>query len=178
MKKHILTLLFISFTKVAFGQTELRNLTVENVSNPIGIGVKTPRFSWQLVSNKQNVKQTAYEIQVKEGNNTVWASGKVASEMSVFNRFAGSQLVSNSKYSWQVRVWDNQGHTSKWATASFETALLNASDWKASWIFSGLKNDTVNGVVPLFTVSFLTNKKITSAKVYVTSRGLYDVQIK
>lgn len=177
MKKHILTLLFISFTTMFFAQTELQNLTVENLSNPIGIGVKTPRFSWQLISNKRNVKQTGYEIQVKEGNNTVWTSGKIASENSIFNRYGGSPLVSDSKYRWQVRVWDNQGHTSKWATASFETAFLNASDWKASWISSGIKSDTVNGIVPLFRKSFSTNKKITSAKVYITSRGLYEVQI-
>ena len=145
MKKKIIIILLLSFNSIIFGQLKLQNLTVENQSKAIGIGIKNPRFSWQLVSNKQNVKQTAYEIQVKEGANTVWASGKVASEMSIFNRYGGSPLVSNSKYSWQVRVWDNQGHTSKWATASFETALLNASDWKASWISSGL---TYNGVPP------------------------------
>jgi alpha-L-rhamnosidase len=177
MKKNILILLFICFNTIAFGQTDLRNLTVENISNPIGIGVKTPRFSWQLVSNKRNIKQTAYEIQVKEGNNTVWASGKVTSEASIFNKYGGSPLVSDTEYSWQVRVWDNQGNASKWSTAFFGTALLNSNEWKASWIGSGLKSDTVNGIVPMFRKSFLANKKIASAKVYVTSRGLYDVQI-
>lgn len=177
MKKNVLILLLICFNTIAFAQVDLRNLTVENASNPIGIGVKTPRFSWQLVSNKRNVKQTAYEIQVKEGNNTVWSTGKVASEASIFNKYAGSSLVSNAKYIWQVRIWDNQGTVSKWATASFGTALLNSNEWKASWISSGLKTDTVNGIVPVFRKSFLTNKKIASAKVYVTSRGLYEVQI-
>ena len=177
MKKSLLILLFICSSTVAFAQVELRNLTLENLSNPIGIGVKTPRFSWQLVSSKRNVKQTAYEIQVKEGKNMVWASGKVASESSIFNKYTGTSLVSDSKYTWQVRVWDNQGNTSKWVNASFGTALLNAKDWKASWISSGLKSDTVNGVVPMFRKSFLANKKITSAKVYMTSRGLYEVEI-
>ncbi|RIA08567.1 alpha-L-rhamnosidase [Flavobacteriaceae bacterium MAR_2010_72] len=177
MKKHILLIVFICFSTIAFGQTNLRNLTVENATNPIGIGVETPRFSWQLVSNKQNVKQTAYEIQVKEGTNTLWRSGKVISDASIFNRYGGSPLVSNAKYYWQVRVWDNQGKVSNWATASFGTALLHSNEWKATWISSGLKSDTVNGVVPLFRKSFLANKKIASAKVYVTSRGLYEVQI-
>lgn len=177
MKKNILILILVSFSSIAFGQVTLRNLTVENVSNPIGIGVKTPRFSWKLVSDKRNVKQSAYEIQVKEGKKTVWASGKVASETSIFNKYAGAPLVSDSKYTWQLRVWDNQGHVSKWAVASFGTALLDSKDWKASWIASGLKTDTVNGIVPILRKSFLASKKITSAKVYVTSRGLYDVQI-
>lgn len=177
MKKNILILIFVSFSSIAFGQLTLNNLTVENVSNPIGIGIKTPRFSWKLVSNKRNVKQSAYEIQVKEGENTVWESGKVTSETSIFNKYAGSALASDSKYTWQLRVWDNQGHVSEWAAASFGTALLDSKDWKASWISSGLKTDTVNGVVPILRKSFLASKKITSAKVYVTSKGLYDVQI-
>lgn len=67
MKKNFLILVFFSFTSMTFGQLELRHLTVENVSNPIGIGVKVPLFSWKLVSGKRNVKQSAYEIQVKEG---------------------------------------------------------------------------------------------------------------
>ncbi|MNQ18056.1 Bacterial alpha-L-rhamnosidase [compost metagenome] len=176
MKKHILLLLFICFSTLTFAQTELSKLTVENLSNPIGIGVKAPRFSWKLVSGKRNVKQTAYEIQVKEGGKTVWSSGKVASEASIFNKYAGTPLVSDSKYTWQVRVWDNQGNTSKWAGGTFGTALLNTNDWKAKWISSGLKSDTVNGIVPMFRKSF-SAKKIASAKVYVTSRGLYEVQI-
>lgn len=176
MKKHILLLLFICFSAITFAQTEVSKLTVENFSNPIGIGVKAPRFSWKLVSGKRNVRQTAYEIQVKEGGNTVWSSGKVASEASIFNKYAGSPLVSDSKYTWQVRVWDNQGNTSKWASGTFGTALLNTNEWKAKWISSGLKSDTVNGIVPMFRKSF-SAKKIASAKVYVTSRGLYEVQI-
>jgi alpha-L-rhamnosidase len=177
MKKNILILILVSFSSIAFGQLTLRNLTVENVSNPIGIGVKIPRFSWKIVSDKRNVKQSDYEIQVKDGKNTVWASGKVASETSIFNKYAGAPLASDSEYAWQLRVWDNQGHVSNWATASFGTALLDSKEWKASWISSGLKTDTVNGIVPILRKSFLASKKIISAKVYVTSRGLYDVQI-
>jgi alpha-L-rhamnosidase len=177
MKKCSLILVLLCFSIVAFGQVEVRNLTVENLSNPIGIGVKTPRLSWQLFSASTNIKQTAYEIQVNEGKKTVWSSGKVASESSVFNKYAGAPLLSNTQYALQVRVWDNQGNASKWATASFGTALFNESDWKASWISSGLKSDTVYGVVPIFRKSFSATKKIASAKVYITSRGLYDVQI-
>ena len=128
MRKINLALLLICFTTLTFGQTELQNLTVESLSNPIGIDIKTPRFSWQLVSKVRDTKQTAYEIEVKEGNKTVWSSGKVATEKSIFNKYAGSPLVSNEKYTWKVRVWDNRGRSSKWANATFGTSFLNASD--------------------------------------------------
>lgn len=177
MKKNILILVFICFTTMVFAQVELRNLTVENLSEPIGIETKTPRFSWKLTSKKRDVKQTAYEIQVKEGNKVVWSSGKVTSEKSIFNKYQGASLKSNTKYTWQIRIWDNKGNTSKWIKSTFETAFISSNNWKASWISSGLKSDTVNGNVPMYRKAFSLNKKVISAKVFVTSRGLYEIQI-
>ena len=161
----------------AFAQLKLQNLKIENLTNPMGMGVKNPRFSWELISDKRNVKQTAYEIQVSDGKNMVWNSGKVSSETSVFNVYQGSALQSNTKYTWKVRVTDNQNNTSDWANANFHTALLNPTDWKATWITSGLKNDTVNGIVPMFKKTFDVKKKIASAIVFATARGLYDARI-
>lgn len=177
MKKNVLILVFICFTTIAFAQVELRNLTVENLSEPIGIETKTPRFSWKLTSQKRDVKQTAYEIQVKERNKMMWSSGKVTSEKSIFNKYQGASLESNTKYTWQIRVWDNKGNTSKWIKSTFETAFMSSKDWKASWISSGLKSDTVNGNVPMYRKAFSLNKKVVSAKVFVTSRGLYEIEI-
>lgn len=161
----------------AFAQLNVTALKIENHTDPIGMGVAQPRFSWQLVSDQRNVKQTAYEIQVKAGKKTLWTSGKVADEKSVFNSYQGTPLQSNTAYTWQVRVWDNQGHTSGWANAQFRTAFMQNSDWKAAWISSGLPTDTVNGVVPMFRKTFDTRKKIASAIAFATARGLYEARI-
>lgn len=177
MKNKILVLVFICFTTMAFAQVELRNLTVENLSEPIGIETETPRFSWKLTSKKRDVKQAAFEVQVKEGNKVVWSSGKVMTEKSIFNKYQGASLESNKKYTWKIRVWDNKGNTSKWIKSTFETAFMSSNDWEASWISSGLKSDTVNGNVPMYRKAFSLNKKVVSAKVFVTSRGLYEIQI-
>ena len=58
-----LQLYFIS----ANAQVKLQNLLTENLSNPIGLDISTPRFSWQLVSDQRNVSQTAYQIKVVNG---------------------------------------------------------------------------------------------------------------
>ncbi len=170
--------LFLVYTQCVFGQISLQNLKTENLINPIGTSIKNPRFSWQLVSEKRNSRQSTYEIEVRSGKNLVWSSGKIASETSVFNEYKGSPLQSNTKYTWQVRVSDNQNNTSPWATASFQTALLNnATDWKAAWISSGIKADTVNGIVPRFKRTFSSKKKVVSATAFITARGLYEAQI-
>ena len=51
----------------------IRDLTIEYRKNPIGIDEK-PRFSWKLESEKQDVVQTSYQIQVVSGGQ--WPGGK------------------------------------------------------------------------------------------------------
>ena len=165
----------------AFTQPAVQNLLIENSHNPIGLDITMPRFSWQLVNDKRNVVQTAYEIQVftaEKGKAPVWSSGKIMSTQSVFVPYAGTILQSGKKYKWQVQVWDNVNKTAlKSDTASFQMAFLQASDWKAKWIEPGYKEDSVMRPSPLFRKEFSANKKIISAIAYITAHGLYEAQI-
>src|SRR5262245_20900243 len=116
-------------------QVQVKNLVCENLTNPIGLDVLKPRFSWQLEVPNRSCLQTSYEIKVstdEAGKNALWSSGKVASNQSVFVEYAGQPLKSATKYFWQVRVWDNNTKTSAWSAAnSFVTGLFDASNWKA-----------------------------------------------
>src|SRR5262249_43266878 len=121
-------------------------------------------FSWQLVNPGRNIIQTAYEINVNDGKNKVWQSGKVMSDSSVHVAYKGTVLKSRAKYTWQVRVWDNTGKQSAWSMpAFFYTALFDASDWKARWIAPGYSEDTVMRPSPVFRKEFVINKKVRSA---------------
>jgi len=55
------------FFPAVFSQSKPGNLLVENLENPVGLDIRQPRFSWQLLSDKRNVQQKAYEIKVMEG---------------------------------------------------------------------------------------------------------------
>ena len=67
----------------------IRDLTIEYRKNPIGIDEK-PRFSWKLESEKQDVVQTSYQIQVVSGGQLMWDSGRVESDQSVLVPYKGS----------------------------------------------------------------------------------------
>ena len=45
--------------KVAKPDVIVSGLRVENMKQPLGIDTDTPRFSWMLLSDKQDVHQTA-----------------------------------------------------------------------------------------------------------------------
>jgi alpha-L-rhamnosidase len=179
MIKKLFSFLFIScFSFAALAQLSIQDLVVENLSNPIGLDVVKPRFGWQLVSEKRNTMQTAYEIKITLEGKNIWSSGKVNSAQSVFIEYAGTDLESGRRYNWQVRVWDNFGRVSPWSTAaSFQMALLKASDWKAEWIQPAAEN-LAGQPSPIFRKKFLLgNKKIKSATAYITAHGLYEAYI-
>ncbi len=129
-------LLFLTIcTATGFAQLYVADLKTESLTNPYGIDAAQPRFSWLLHSDKRNVMQSAYEIRVTVDKDIIWESGKVVSDQSVYIPFGGKPLQSDTKYNWQVKVWDNYGAASSWSKpAFFQTALLNKGDWKAKWI--------------------------------------------
>lgn len=159
-------------------QVKVDSLLTENRKDPMGMGARFPRFSWQLASSARDVVQTAYEIRVFEGRRNAWESGKVLSDSSVHVVYKGPALKSGTQYSWQVRVWDNSGKPSAWSRpSSFYTALFNTSDWKAKWIEPGYVEDSLLRPSPMFRKEFNTGKKIKNAVLFITSHGLYEAQI-
>ena len=132
MRKLMFCFLLIVFGQSLLAQVSIHQLLCEQMSNPIGVGVKKPRFTWKIQSETPSTIQTAYELIVKKGKQKVWATGKVASEQSVYIEYNGQPLEQDTRYSWQVRVWDNHGNESTWsAPAIFHTAFFDSSAWKA-----------------------------------------------
>lgn len=180
MKKELLIAGCVSLLCIqqAAAQVTLQQLRTENLVNPIGLDVPTPRFSWQLTGNQRNIMQTAFEIKVTANNSAVWNSGKITSDQSIQVPYAGKPLQSATRYQWQVRVWDNNGKGTPWsAPASFQTALLSTADWKAQWITPGFAEDQKSRPAILYRKAFTANKKIKSATAYITAHGLYEAQI-
>jgi alpha-L-rhamnosidase len=178
MKKITFSVLLQLCLLMSFAQIKVLGLLTENSTNPIAIGVQAPRFSWQLNTEKRNTMQSAYEINVSADKGSVWKSGKITGSQSVQVSYAGSPLQSDQKYTWKVRVWDNNGKASPWSdAASFKMGLLTTADWKAQWIEAGYVEDSVNRPAILFRNQFALAKKIKSATLYITAHGMYEVQL-
>lgn len=151
----------------------LREFLIEYRENPLGIDEK-PRFSWKLKSEKQNVVQKSYQIQVVSQGKLMWDSGKVESSQSVLVPYEGKELEPMTLYQVQVSVWDNYGEMGQ-AFGSFETGLMGEENWKAKWITHGLPKEET--ACPVFVRKFQTAKKVKSARLYATACGVYEASV-
>ncbi|HEY6374903.1 MAG TPA: family 78 glycoside hydrolase catalytic domain, partial [Edaphobacter sp.] len=117
-------------------------LRVEQSTNPMGIDVVHPVFSWQSDAMERDWKQSGYRILVagsaaalRQGKGDVWDSGRVDSSESVGIAYGGPELKSRQRYFWTVEVWDGHGTAALAVNpAWWEMGLLQPSDWKAEWI--------------------------------------------
>jgi len=179
-KMFVFLLIISSMNSFSATKTEVKELICEYHINPVGIDIQKPRLSWQIASSEENLLQTAYEINVTDQTakgKLIWTSGKVNSAQSVNVPYQGPALKSMQRVYWQVRVWDNKGKATAWSMSSFwEMGLLEPESWKASWI-SIQSESTEKGSKPAqyFRKEFTAGKAIKSARVYVTSLGLYQL---
>lgn len=118
-------------------------LRCEHQTDPLGVDMASPVFSWVLSSNERNTQQTSYRILVSESEKLlkrdigdVWDSGIRQSDNSVYVPYEGHALQSGHKYYWKVMACDNHGETSGWSSnASFLMGLMEKADWSgAEWI--------------------------------------------
>lgn len=134
-----LSILCLLLTGVC-GAAQPTSLTVgEGFVDPIGFHDSSPVFSWKLPVADDVKAQTAYQIVVSESSQadakTIWDSGKVDSDQSVWVAYEGPAFSPRQQVSWRVKFWDDQRRESDWSeAATIEMGLLSNSDWDANWI--------------------------------------------
>jgi len=159
---------------------DIANLKCEYLVDPIGIDTPTPRFVWQISSNKTGTEQTAYEIivgtdslEVASGKGNQWNSGKMKTGQSLAI-YSGNSFSPFTKYFWSVRVWDENGTPSNHSKIeSFETGMMDSKNWQGDWI-SDTRNVDLKSA-PWFRKEFTAVKNIQSARIYIAVCGLYEL---
>lgn len=180
----IITLLLTNLFSIQAQKTNIVQMEVDEFEAPIGLDNPYPNFSWVIKSNKYNLNQTHYQILVAKDktflkNSLVWDSGKVPSSESVYTSYGGKDLTYDKSYYWTVKVWHNQSSKPiQSKISSWRTGLMKTSGWNNRWV-SVLEEDNskLNTKSPYFKNEFEINKKIKSAYLYITSKGMYEAFI-
>ena len=150
-------------------------LRCEYLTNPLGLAARQPRLSWRLEASGRGVRQTACQVRVAGGDGDLWDSGQLATDQSVNLVYQGRPLASRQRVWWQVRVWDEHGQATAWSeTATWEMGLLSADDWQAAWI---TPDPALAAACPRLRTTFAVEAPLETARAYVTSRGLYALEL-
>jgi len=159
----------------ALGDTATSLTVGEGFTNPIGFHEASPVFSWKLPKGVKS--QTAYHLETTSGTKA-WDSGWVNSDQSTFVPYGGEPFSSRQQVDWHVNFRDENGKECGWSeSAHFELGLLSANDWTAQWIKPLGESDPKVEAVAWLRRSFSATKQIASARVYVTARGLFELQL-
>ncbi len=159
------------------------HLRTEYLKDPVGIGIRKPRFFWNCESGK---KQSAYRITAKRAQaggeqETVWDTGKVCSASMTHIPYEGKTLHSRDRILWSVQLWDEEDRPGEPSQAQFEMGLLEPSDWEGKWITGDYKPKKKERYpADYFRKEFRlkgNGENIVSARLYATAHGVYDVEI-
>ncbi|MBT0768710.1 alpha-L-rhamnosidase N-terminal domain-containing protein, partial [Kineosporia sp. J2-2] len=168
-------------------------LSVEYQRTPLAVATSRPRLSWL-----PGRSQAGYEIEVLRAGRPVASSGRVVSRESHLVEMPGAELESDTDYEWRVRITDQAGTVSSWATAGFGTALLRPEDWRAQWVTPKDRATTterwtmldwITGRRPAGPVAdrlrpvrllrqrFTVAAPVVRARLFMTARGVYSARV-
>jgi alpha-L-rhamnosidase len=162
--------------------------------DPLGVAPDRVSLSWLLEGTGQARAQTSYQVVVsQESGPAVWDSGRVRSSHQADIGYPGHPLARGGRYTWRVRVWDENQAVSEWSEpARFEVELDPADGWQASWIGLGPIREQFKppaqagpsdplghalGPAPYLRRTFTVGQPVAWARLHVTALGLYEVRL-
>ncbi len=151
----------------------IHNLRTCYQTRPLALEEATPLFSWELCSEVPLTEQTAYQVVVKNGQTTVWDSGRVDSDETLNIAYAGSAIAPHTVYSWQVTVWDNHGNAV--TDESFWRSGYMGTPWLAPFICA--EDEVTLNVAPRLRRIFTLKEQPAAAYATVYSPCWFHLQV-
>lgn len=140
------------------------HLRTEYLSEPIGIGTASPRFTWEYAGSEKGFSASRSEIRV----------GTDPENLPLYT--PGMRFLPHTRYYWNVTAWDADGRRcAPSEIATFETAKFGASDWSAEWITD--RHDKAYEPAPLFRKTFVCGENVREARAYVAAAGYYELSV-
>ncbi len=154
------------------------DLRVEYMTNPLGVDLSRPRFSWKIISQERGVAQGSWRIivgkslsEVRKGQGSQWDSGRKEGDVTINHEYAGAPLEDHTTYYWRAGILLANGREVWSKPGFFQTGIIDSAKWQARWI------TTPSAIVhecPLLRKTFTVGKKVDRAVAYVTACGFYE----
>jgi alpha-L-rhamnosidase len=165
---------------ITMTEPTVTHMTVCDVISPLNVD-QHPYFGWQYSQTTiNNLKQTAYHIQVRDSTKVVWDSGIVIGDTQTHIVYNGAVLMPATRYQWRVQGSINNKTISWSSWQTFATGLSDA-DWiPAEWIGRPLSDiEQTDNQWSLFrkVVRVQQSSDIVSATCYVSAVHTFELFI-
>ena len=148
---------------------------------PLGLGVRVPRLSWCMESQRRGARQVARRALAASNTDLLvagladlWDSGWQETGNSRFMEYGGTPLRSRQRVWWRVLVRDELGEERFSPVSWFEMGLLERSDWCATWIGSDLVGGPFQSTpCPYMRREFIVDGVVEQARLYLTALGCH-----
>jgi Alpha-L-rhamnosidase N-terminal domain./Bacterial alpha-L-rhamnosidase. len=176
----ILGAIFITSCTSHKDSIALTDLKVEHMNAPLGLDTKALRFSWKIDANGVTIGQNGYHIsvgtdsmEVAKGNGTYWSEQRNSDNTLLI--YDGKPLQPFTKYYWGVQVSSDDNQESGVSVSSFETGMMDNSNWEGNWITD--VEDMDLKAAPYFRKEFKPQKEVIRARAYITAAGLFELTL-
>jgi alpha-L-rhamnosidase len=160
----------------ARGPLRAGTLTVNGLTDPVGVDPDGCFFAWTLQGPGRAVSQTGSRLVVRRTDPTrtgvVWDSGAVDSGRQAFVAYGGPALAADAAYEWTVQAHGAAGWGPLSAPARFTTALREA-DWQAQWLRPAGASTQSDRVTYLRTEVVPPTGKVARATAFVSAAHTY-----
>lgn len=148
----------------------ISRFSVENLENGCVTDVARPRFSFSLSSDQNHTTLSRATLSVGD-----W---QVETTEQIAIPYGGSPLSPFTTYTARLAVTDSNGEVATRELA-FETGRMD-EPWQAEWISDAAYHFTEKKVSPVpmtFRKTISLKKEISSAKLYATALGIYELSL-
>ena len=150
------------------------NVRFEHHPTGFGVGTGVPRISWELAGDMGAFNPTVYEVELSGRPDA--AIARVESTDQVLVPWPFAPLASRERATLRVRCASGDDWTDWSQPAAVETALLEPSDWTASFV-TPKEIGGAGAPAPLVRGEFEVSGAVATARLYTTALGLYEARL-
>ena len=159
----------------------LSSLRVNMQDEPVGIE-NIEQFSWTIISDRYNVKQESYELQIATDSRfreLYYDSGIIHSRESVHVTIPDNLPVPKSSFCYyvRVRICTEEKEQSEWYESFFVTALQSKEEWNAAFISPETEADKETSKGYYLRKDIEIEGNIKYAYAHATALGIYHFYI-
>ena len=154
--------------------TRVIGLQTQFSSDLIGLPIVDPQLTWQIVSERPDAVQVAYEISSVGENGDVITSSIVTSNQQIENVAAGHISKAREIRYLRVRVATQYGWTDFSPYAKFETGIQSGKELVGESIGDASSHSDPS---PILRKEFQSSKKVIKARIYAASEGIHTLYL-